>query len=195
MLRSFIDKNIAILWTPSAWDRVAVTQVVVGTLTAFGIGYCLGWLIRKLRGSVGTTKTSSVVDAEFTEIKGKTVVVCASCGQQCSVPVNKSLEIKCPKCGNVWTETTNESKNEHIPHTGAASVATTSAKSLRFSLDWLLPVIAAIVIGKTLGGLGGLVTVSAYYFLKPRIGIWGGAALAGAAGAGVAFAAVAISRL
>ena len=194
MLRGFIDKNIDILWHPNAWDQALVTQVIVGTVIAFAIGYGIGWMISKVRGNSGPAKASSVMDAEVTEVKGKTIVVCPSCGQKCFVPINKTLEIKCPKCGNVWTETTNESKDEHIPHMGAASLATSPAKFSSFSLDWLLPVITAIVIGKTLGGLGGLVTVSAYYFLRSKIGIWWAAIISAVAGIAAAFALTLVLR-
>jgi hypothetical protein len=33
----------------------------------------------------------------------KTIVVCPSCKQKCSVPINKSLTITCPKCKINWS--------------------------------------------------------------------------------------------
>jgi len=37
---------------------------------------------------------------------GKAIVSCPSCGQKCRIDVYKSMEIKCPTCKQVWTQST-----------------------------------------------------------------------------------------
>lgn len=55
------------------------------------------------------------------------------------------------------------------------------------SWDWIWPSIVAVIIVKLFGLVGGLVTVGAYYWLKPKLGTWGVVAASGVLGA---FAAV-----
>ena len=56
------------------------------------------------------------------------------------------------------------------------------------SWDWLWPAIAAVVIVRLFGVVGGLVTFGAYYLLKPKLGTWGAVALAGVIGVVAAIA-------
>jgi hypothetical protein len=35
---------------------------------------------------------------------GKAIVSCPSCGQKCRIDVYKRMEIKCPTCKQVWTQ-------------------------------------------------------------------------------------------
>lgn len=71
-------------------------------------------------------------------------------------------------------------------------VVTESKKST--SWDWLLPTIAAVVIVKLFGLVGGLVTFGVYYWLKPKLGIWGAVAVAGTVGIVTAIALAAMLR-
>ena len=50
------------------------------------------------------------------------------------------------------------------------------------SWDWLWLGIASFIIVKLFGLVGGLVTFGAYFWLKPRIGVWGAVAAAVALG-------------
>lgn len=52
--------------------------------------------------------------------------------------------------------------------------------------DWLLPTITAVVIVKLFGLIGGLAAFGLFYWLKPKLGIWGAIAVAGIAGAALA---------
>lgn len=62
------------------------------------------------------------------------------------------------------------------------------------SWDWLWPVIAAGVIFRLFGVVGGLVTFGAYCLLKPKLGTWGAVAVAGVIGVVAAIALVAMLR-
>ena len=55
------------------------------------------------------------------------------------------------------------------------------------SWDWLWPSIAAVVIVRLFGLVGGLVTFGMFYWLKPKLGTWGAVALAGIIGVAAAF--------
>jgi hypothetical protein len=37
---------------------------------------------------------------------GKAIVSCPACGQKCRIDVYKRMEIKCPTCQQVWTQST-----------------------------------------------------------------------------------------
>jgi len=50
------------------------------------------------------------------------------------------------------------------------------------SWDWLWPTIAAVIIVRLFGLVGGLVTLGAYYWLKPKIGTWGAVSVGGVVG-------------
>lgn len=50
------------------------------------------------------------------------------------------------------------------------------------SWDWLWPTIAAVIIVRLFGLIGGLVTLGAYYWLKPKVGTWGAVAVGGVGG-------------
>lgn len=62
------------------------------------------------------------------------------------------------------------------------------------SWDWLWPSIAAIIIVKLFGLVGGLVTFGCYYWLKPKLGIWGAVAVSGVIGVVVAIGFLAMIR-
>ncbi len=51
------------------------------------------------------------------------------------------------------------------------------------SWDWIWPSIVAVIIVKLFGLVGGLVTIGAYYWLKPKLGTWGAVAASGVLGA------------
>jgi len=51
------------------------------------------------------------------------------------------------------------------------------------SWDWLWPSIAAVIIVKLFGLVGGLVTFGCYYWLKPKLGTWGAVAASSVIGA------------
>jgi hypothetical protein len=74
------------------------------------------------------------------------------------------------------------------------STSTVIEPKKKFSWDWLLPTIAAIMIVKLFGLVGGLVTFSVYYWLKPKLGTWGAVAVAGVIGVIAAFALGAMLR-
>ena len=48
--------------------------------------------------------------------------------------------------------------------------------------DWVLPAIIAYITMKLFGVLGGIVTLVAYYWLKPKLGIFGAVVSSGAIG-------------
>lgn len=54
-----------------------------------------------------------------------------------------------------------------------SSTPTVSEAKKSSSWDWLWPSIAAVIIIRLFGVVGGLVTLGAYYFLKPKLGTWG----------------------
>lgn len=56
------------------------------------------------------------------------------------------------------------------------------------SWDWLWPAIAAAIIFKLFGVVGGLVTIGVYYWLRPKLGAWGAVAVAGIVGVVAALA-------
>lgn len=62
------------------------------------------------------------------------------------------------------------------------------------SWDWLWPAISAAIIVKLFGVVGGLVTIGVYYWLQPKLGIWGAVAVAGVAGVIAALALGAMLR-
>lgn len=65
------------------------------------------------------------------------------------------------------------------------------------SWDWLWPTIAAVIIVRLfglVGGVGGLVTFGVYYLLKPKFGTWGAVAVAGVIGVVAALALGAMLR-
>lgn len=62
------------------------------------------------------------------------------------------------------------------------------------SWDWLWPSIAAVIIVKLFGVVGGLVTFGMYYWLKPKFGTWGAVAVAGIVGVVAALALGAMLR-
>lgn len=51
------------------------------------------------------------------------------------------------------------------------SIDTSEQKSS--SWDWIWPTIAAVVIVKLFGLVGGLATIGSYFWLKPKLGTWG----------------------
>ncbi len=75
----------------------------------------------------------------------------------------------------------------------SAPVVTESKKST--SWDWLWPAIAAVVIVKLFGLVGGLVTFGVYYWLKPKLGTWGAVAVGGVIGVVSAIALGAMLRV
>lgn len=50
------------------------------------------------------------------------------------------------------------------------------------SWDWIWPSIVGVIIVKLFGLVGGLVTIGAYYWLKPKFGTWGAVAISGVFG-------------
>ena len=58
--------------------------------------------------------------------------------------------------------------------------------------EWLWPTVAAVVIVKFFGLVGGLVTFGVHYWLKPKLGTWVAVGVACVAGvvAAIAFAAM-----
>lgn len=62
------------------------------------------------------------------------------------------------------------------------------------SWDWLWLSIAAVVIFKLFGVVGGLVTFGCYYWFKPKLGTWGAAAAAVVVGVVVAVGLTAMIR-
>lgn len=62
------------------------------------------------------------------------------------------------------------------------------------SWDWIWPSIMAAIIFKLFGLVGGLVTLGAYYWLKPKFGTWGAVAASGVLGAVVAMSFLAMLR-
>ncbi|CAM5788082.1 hypothetical protein [Rhizobacter fulvus] len=68
------------------------------------------------------------------------------------------------------------------------------AETKSSSWGWLLPSVATLVIVKLFGLVGGLVTFGMYYVLKPKIGAWGGAAVAAVLGVVAALSFVAMMR-
>lgn len=72
--------------------------------------------------------------------------------------------------------------------------ATAPDKAKSSSWDWILPSIAAVIIVKLFGLVGGLVTFGCYYWLKPKMGTWGAVALSGVIGVVVAIGLMAMIR-
>lgn len=62
------------------------------------------------------------------------------------------------------------------------------------SWDWLWPTIVAAIIVKLFGLVGGLVSLGCYYWLKPKLGMWGGVAASGIIGVVVAIGFLAMIR-
>lgn len=62
------------------------------------------------------------------------------------------------------------------------------------SWDWLWPTIAAVIIVRLFGLVGGLVTFGVYYWLRPKFGTWGAVAVAGVIGVVAALALGAMLR-
>ncbi len=75
-----------------------------------------------------------------------------------------------------------------------SSASTTSEPKKSSSWDWLWPAIAAVVIFRLFGVVGGLVTFGVYYLLKPKLGTWGAVAVAGVIGVVAAIALGAMLR-
>ena len=50
------------------------------------------------------------------------------------------------------------------------------------SWDWIWPSIVGVISVKLFGLMGGLVTIGAYYWLKPKLGTWGAVAASGVLG-------------
>jgi hypothetical protein len=50
------------------------------------------------------------------------------------------------------------------------------------SWDWLWPTITAVIVVRLFGLVGGLVTLGAFYWLKPNIGTWGAVVVGGVVG-------------
>ena len=63
------------------------------------------------------------------------------------------------------------------------------------SWDWLWPSIAAVIIVKLFGLVGGLVTFGMYFWLNPKLGTWGAVAAAGIVGVVAALALGAMLRV
>lgn len=61
-------------------------------------------------------------------------------------------------------------------------------------LDWVLPAIAAAIVVKVFGLVGGLVTFGTYYWLKPKVGVWAAMGASGVLGAVAAFGVAAMIR-
>lgn len=49
----------------------------------------------------------------------------------------------------------------------------TNAQKKPSKWDWVWPVLASAIIFRVIGVAGGLVTICCYYWLKPKLGIWG----------------------
>lgn len=49
----------------------------------------------------------------------------------------------------------------------------TTAQKKPSKWDWVWPVLASAIIFRVIGVAGGLVTICCYYWLKPKLGIWG----------------------
>ena len=60
--------------------------------------------------------------------------------------------------------------------------------------DWIWPSIVTVIILKLFGVLGGLVTIGAYYWLRPKLGTWGAVAASGVLGAVVGIGFMAMIR-
>lgn len=62
------------------------------------------------------------------------------------------------------------------------NTTTDNAPKKSSSWDWIWPSIVAVIIVKLFGLVGGLITIGAYYWLKPKLGTWGAAAASGMLG-------------
>lgn len=60
--------------------------------------------------------------------------------------------------------------------------------------DWLWPSLAAVIIVKLFGLVGGLVTFGCYYWLKPKLGTWGAIAASSVVGVVAAIGFLAMVR-
>lgn len=69
-------------------------------------------------------------------------------------------------------EDPNAPSQPQTPAPATTPVAAPEKKS--GSWDWLWPSIVAVIIVKLFGLVGGLVTFGCYYWLKPKLGTWGG---------------------
>lgn len=63
-----------------------------------------------------------------------------------------------------------------------SSAAAVTEPKKSSSWDWLLPSIAAVVIVKLFGVLGGLIAVGVYYLLMPKLETCGAVTVAGVTG-------------
>lgn len=59
---------------------------------------------------------------------------------------------------------------------------TDNSKRKSSSWDWIWPSIVGVIIVKLFGLAGGLVTIGAYYWLKPKVGNWGAVTISGVLG-------------
>lgn len=62
------------------------------------------------------------------------------------------------------------------------------------SWDWIWPSIVGVIIAKLFGIVGCLVTIGAYYWLKPKLGPWGAVATSCVLGVVTAFGLLAMLR-
>ena len=82
----------------------------------------------------------------------------------------------------------------HPPTPAPATAPATTPEKKSGSWDWLWPSIVAVIIVKAFGLVGGLVTLGCYYWLKPKMGIWGAVAVSGVIGVVVAIGLMAMIR-
>ena len=75
-----------------------------------------------------------------------------------------------------------------------SSAAAVSPPKKRTSWDWLWPSIAATIVVKLFGLVGGLVTFGMFYWLRPKLGTWVAVAVAGVVGVIAALALIAMIR-
>lgn len=62
------------------------------------------------------------------------------------------------------------------------------------SWDWIWPTILAVIIVRLFGIVGGLVTFGCYFWLQPKLGTFGAAAVSGIAGICAAIGILAMIR-
>jgi hypothetical protein len=115
---------------------------------------------------------------------------CTTCGNE----VYETFRI-CPNCGDQSfnIDPASESHFQHSPETTKVVnypniplltlESKTSPEKVKSNWwDWILPTIIVVLIVKFFGIIGGLVTYGCFYWLKPKLGMWGAVAVSGVIG-------------